>query len=291
MNVELMSAVRSIGGSKSNYRGILSITSDYLLIGLSVAIAIKTASPWWYLLCVVIVGSRMRALENLLHEGSHNHIHPNRRVNKWISMIFLAMPTGNSFSAYRKSHNSHHVHFASKTQDPDYLRYEQLGNLNISKSKLTRGLYILKILNPLFYLKYLKGTLSTFVYNNASPLHENILRIGFYTCLSVLLSLFNLWHYFLLFWIIPLCTSFQFIRYTAELSEHGGAYSEEDAMLMTRNNIYNRVISFLFYPHHDGYHLVHHLFPGISYYNLPKAHKILLTDENYKIAHSTNRFI
>ena len=36
------------------------------------------------------------------------------------------------------------------------------------------------------------------------------------------------------------------------------------------------------YAKNVGYHIEHHLYPGVPYYNLPKLHKLLMGNQSYK---------
>jgi fatty acid desaturase len=46
-----------------------------------------------------------------------------------------------------------------------------------------------------------------------------------------------------------------------------------------------------FAPHNISYHLEHHLFPGVPFYNLPKLSAALMRDETYRAkAHITRGY-
>jgi fatty acid desaturase len=97
------------------------------------------------------------------------------------------------------------------------------------------------------------------------------------------LGYFNLLKYLIILWIIPLFTIFPIIGWFVELSEHYPLVDENKVDLyMTRNRFSHYTEAFIFSIHCENFHLVHHLHPGIPFWNLQKAHRILLKDEQYK---------
>ena len=50
---------------------------------------------------------------------------------------------------------------------------------------------------------------------------------------------------------------------------------------MSRNRFSHWIERFLCNTHNEHYHLIHHLYPTIPFWNLPKAHRILLEDPEY----------
>jgi fatty acid desaturase len=78
---------------------------------------------------------------------------------------------------------------------------------------------------------------------------------------------------------------FQYIR---SVAEHFGDLAYEDDLSSSRTVMPSLLERFLIAPHHVGYHLEHHLYPGVPYYNLPKLHQLLMKQEEYKVkAHIT----
>lgn len=68
---------------------------------------------------MIVIGNRMLALGLLSHEGIHGNLHPNLRVNDFISRYFCAFPVFVSFSKYRRLHLLHHGTVGSDKWDPD----------------------------------------------------------------------------------------------------------------------------------------------------------------------------
>jgi fatty acid desaturase len=80
---------------------------------------------------------------------------------------------------------------------------------------------------------------------------------------------------FLALWFGARITVFHAITIFREMTDHyglkpGGIFS------FTREIPDNGVLSALIHPHHNGYHLTHHLFPSAPYHQLPELHAQLI---------------
>ena len=279
--------IQQINGLKerSNYKSLLYVLYDWLVIFSCIFVTVKFSSVWVYLMSIVLIGSRMRALENLVHEGSHGHLSKNSFINSFICMLFCAFPLGHSLSVYRVSHMEHHRYLGNEKSDPDLVRYRELG---IDKLPSTKK-FLLTHLAKIFFLvgmpKYFIGTIRAFIYSKNASKSELLIRCIFYGSLALIFTKLEIWKYFFLFWVIPFSTSFQIIRQLSEISEHGGLYQNVDKLQMSRNNFCHPILRFLLYPHNDFCHLVHHMFPNIPGFNLFKAHEVLMQNKEYKNAH------
>lgn len=270
---------------KNSYINFLVIFFDYIQIVGAIFFFYIFPSPIVYFFSIFLIGSRMRGLENLLHEASHNHLAKNRFLNKWVAMIFCSFPIFNSLYAYTQSHLTHHRWLGDQHRDPDLIKYKML---KIDKLPSTRHFLFTRVLKIIFLVNvpiYLFHNIKNFNFVKGTPFQEHLIKFIYYSLLITIISFFNLWKPFLIFWIVPFFSTFQFIRYLAEVSEHGGLYHNEEEINMTRNNLYHPVLRFFLYPHNDAYHLTHHLFPSVPHYNLRTLHEMLLEREKYAEAH------
>ncbi len=264
----------------------LFIFADYLIIFSSILSSIYLNNIFIYAMSMILIGSRMRALENLLHDASHFQLFKNKKLNDFAGMFLCAFPIVNSLFAYRKAHLNHHRYFGDKNLDPDLIRYKKMGMDDSPLKKRNIQLFFLKIFLLINTFKYIIGTLKSFVYCNDAPFHELLNRFLYYMVFLSFLFYFDLWGLFLLYWVVPFFTTFQVIRQMSEISEHGGIYKEEEPIKMTRNNFCHPVLQFLIYPHNDFCHLVHHLAPFVAHYNLLKAHHVFCDEPIYTKAHN-----
>jgi fatty acid desaturase len=79
--------------------------------------------------------------------------------------------------------------------------------------------------------------------------------------------------------------------YVRGVAEHFGSmeYDEELGSTRTVNPYFWE--RWFFGPHNINYHLEHHLFPGVPFYNLPKLHAVLMSDGAYRSkAHVTRGY-
>ncbi|MDQ0217610.1 hypothetical protein ELQ35_06275 [Peribacillus cavernae] len=136
---------------------------------------------------------------------------------------------------------------------------------------------------------YIYGTIKVNIFSKEEPWSERIAKVFFWLSIITVSITFDFWQELILFWFVPLLTTFQIIRYWAEMAEHSGLKNENE-LYASRNTFGNPVEKFFLHPHHDNYHLVHHLFPAIPHYNLKKAHLVLMEDPAYKGAHHCTGF-
>ncbi|GIN07740.1 fatty acid desaturase [Shouchella clausii] len=275
---------------RDNWRNLFTIAFDWLVIIGAIAL-VQTFPMWWvYLISIAIIGSRMRAFDNLMHEASHFQLFKNKILNKWIACFFVAFPVFTSFTAYCQSHYLHHRHLWHEQKDPDTKRYALMG---LDKPQDDIRSFILRhVLKPLTLThvpKYIYGTIKVNILTKEEPISEKVAKSLFWPVIVLLSVVFDFWLELFLFWFIPLLTTFQIIRYWAEMAEHSGLKNTHE-LYSSRNTFGNPIQRFFLHPHHDNYHLVHHLFPAVPHYRLKKAHTILMENESYREAHHCTGF-
>jgi fatty acid desaturase len=80
---------------------------------------VANVSYWWTALAVILIGSRQRAMSNLVHDGSHGNLFKNSKLNDIASNLLAALPMGESVRNYRTSHSKHHKYLGTIYDDPD----------------------------------------------------------------------------------------------------------------------------------------------------------------------------
>ncbi|TCS97009.1 fatty acid desaturase family protein [Hazenella coriacea] len=270
--------------TRNNWYGFFALAMDWLIIAIAIYLAHIIPTIWMYLISIVLIGSRMRGLDNMTHEASHAMLFKNRFLNRWISSFFATFPVLKSFSTYRKSHFMHHRHLWTE-KDPDFIRYK-LNGLDQPVEKGWR--FILKhVIRPLILIHvpgYIKGAISANFFSQDETISERCIRIGYWLLIISASILFGFWKELILFWLVPLLTTYQVISYWVEMGEHAGLKSQ-NALFASRNSFGGFLSRFLFHPHNDPYHLVHHLYPAVPHYNIKKAHLILMEFDEYRKAH------
>ncbi|MEO0688495.1 MAG: fatty acid desaturase family protein, partial [Cyanobacteria bacterium J06649_11] len=212
--------------------------------------------------------------------------------NDWVSNIFTMYPIFTSIEKYRANHLKHHQHLNSD-DDPDWVAKLTKRAFQFPKTKqeflLTIGSYLTfyqGILDAIWFAKRYKN-----VDQQVGQSSYTTDQIIFYGIMFIVFTVFQLWQLYLLFWLVPYLTTFFMFQYIRSVAEHYGELAYEHDLSSTRTVVTNRFEQFLFAPHAVNYHLEHHLYPGVPFYNLPKLHRLLMELPAFRQeAHITNGY-
>lgn len=269
---------------KDNWHWLLGVLADLAVIASAVFLANRY--NYLYPLAVLFIGSRQRALASLLHEAAHMTLTQSKKLNKFVGEYLLGYPIFQNYEAYRRSHvQLHHHNLGDQQKDPDHRYYIESGLYDArDRFDFLFGHLIksLTLANTYRYFLYL-------VKNRAGDILVNPLQglklLAAHAALLLVFSYFiSPWAY-VLFWLVPYFTVFQVIGWLSEISEHFGMfglYNKEEQL--TRNRFPTLIERSIIGMHGDNYHLTHHLFAGVPFWNLKKAHEVLMDDENYAAA-------
>ncbi len=277
------SVIRSLYAIFLNYAIILSFAALSIFVFNSFGPSI--ISYLVYIITLFIIAARIRGQENLLHDAQHFNLSRNTFWNESIAWFLLALPLGRNVKTERYDHvKLHHTNFWSQ-EDPDKLRYKEMG---LDKLPADSYLTLLKIVFNAFP-SYISGTVRAFFI----PLNESkalffgrlsfwILTGSVFFQLGQLNNLFSYW-FAAFFFVLPI------LRFIAELSEHAGLDCD-DELVSTRNNLgwFNE---WFIQPNGSGFHLVHHMYAQIPFFALDKAHLILMESESYSKACHCHSFL
>lgn len=267
----------------STSRSVGLIALEFGWIAAAVALAVWPLVGWMgQALAVLVIGSRMRALNNLCHEGSHGMLSPRRRLNALL-MALVSYPILISPRAYLASHRLHHGRLGHD-EDPDWARYRELG-IDQLPCVMSRRRVAWRLLRA--YHGYVLGAQWSGLWFHQR--HDPGLWAA-WVGMAVLLTWAGAWQVWLLCWALPYLSVFQVIRFIGELSEHGGLYGRvsPDTALPTRtvavsrNMVLNPLLNALIYPHGGGLHVLHHRYPGIPGPALGRLHRALERSGGYR---------
>lgn len=256
-------------------------------------LAIKIFNPVTYLVAITIIGARMHALAILMHDASHYRFLKNRKWNDLITNLFTMYPFFLTIEQYRENHLQHHQHLNTE-EDPDWVSKFHKKEFQFPKSKK-------EFLSTVFsYFLLIQGIKDAIWFvsrfnsggNKKKKMDKKSLaKPIFYLSVSLFLSAFGLWKSFFLFWIIPYFSTFLMFQYIRSVAEHFGSLAYDHPLSSSRTVKANALEQFFIAPHNVGYHIEHHLYPGVPFYNLPKLHQLLLKTKTYKDkAHITNGY-
>lgn len=221
----------------------------------------------------VFIGTRLRGINNIVHECSHATFSAHRPDNLRIGRLCSSLLLG-SYRDYCDEHLSHHVHLGDYEHDKDFGALQALG----LHDPLTPRVLLRHVLVPLcgrHLPYYLKANLAA---RDGRPFQ--ILKfvliaaaIGF-TLVFPMTGLF--------FVLAPFVLVLPTINYWTDCLDHGGLFGSDDELDASRNVLAPAWVRYLFFPRNDCYHLVHHLFPHVPARHLGTSHQRLLNDEAYR---------
>ena len=275
-----------------DWKNYLAISSIWSQIALGFFIFAIWPSVFTFLISALIIGTRQFALVVLMHDGAHNLISKNKRVNDFISQWLCAYPMMTETNSYRSYHLKHHKH-TETDQDPDKILTDPFP---VSKASFAR-----KILRDLFGISGLRRYLSYFtsawgpneksLYGNLRHFFSNL--YGFLICqLAILMALTffdQSWLYLLLWWV-PKLTIFSLFYRLRNIAEHANTSGKDD-FSNTRTTLSSKWFKYFIAPLNVNYHLEHHLFMFCPWYNLPRAHQILREKDFYKDLEIENGYL
>lgn len=249
-----------------------------VLVAVSVAVALGWAlvsvSLWaalpLALVGCVVVARQLRALENLTHEASHyNWARRPRRWNDTLGFLLAGLPTGGRLAAYRESHLRHHGRFGT-ADDPDRQRYAELDLEGMRRS--SAAAFAASVLTRVvrYQIGWLREVRSDLPVTAASLLWSAALvalPAGLVAGPFGAVAAEGLW-------LVSAFVALPVLRLIAEADEH--VYSDCDTVFEATISNVGLLQRVLVHPHADGYHTVHHLWPGIPHHALRRTHRMLM---------------
>ncbi|MEU7141620.1 fatty acid desaturase family protein [Nocardia sp. NPDC046473] len=261
-------------GRSDNWRNAFYIGLDWGIIALAIAIPEYFNSWSLWLLAVVIIGSRMRALANLMHEAAHRKLFRSRSINDAVGAALCAWPILVDYQTYLTRHRRHHARLWSERDDPDFDFFRRTGaEYQTSDQMSFRRFALIHIAYGLFTVwspvRLWHGL------GRGSGLAIRLLGAAAVAA-AVTLATRQLPIPLIAFWAVPWITTFQSFTYWAELGEHAGLRAR-GRKWGSRNWFGGRLTRTLIGPHSDdSYHLLHHWFPTVPHYRLKSLHRVCL---------------
>lgn len=239
----------------------------FVLLWIATAVVMLYANSWLtYFPGYIVIGMLIYGMANIMHEGVHGTLFRFRRWDRWYGFL-MGMPAMFPLTAYGIYHLLHHKYNRTE-RDPNEFA-------NITKDR--------RLLSLFFYVWIVLGIFISSVrlpyvaIKHATPIERRRILVEYCILLLVLAAVLGAsWQQGYLVevahvWIVPLVIA-AFLGNVRGWAEHeltvpGNLLTE------TRTVTSNRLLSFLNL--NQNYHVEHHLFPGVPWYNLPKVHAIL----------------
>ncbi len=261
---------------KKDQINVVSISLNWLQIIAAMALFFYFPNFLTFLLSIIVIGSRQFALAVLAHDGAHNLLFSNEKINDFASQWFCAFPLFSDNRPYRPYHLAHH-RFTESENDPDI---SLSAPFPITKASFRRKV-IRDLTGQTGFRRYsiaLKSIFSSEADNFAGKIKKILDKIGgfFITNLVIfsLIAIFSHWSIYFLLWWIPAFTYYSLIVRIRNIAEHSVTPGDTN-LNNTRTTKASLLTRYLLVPHHVNFHLEHHLFTNCPWYNLPKVHEML----------------
>lgn len=244
-------------------------------VAAAMAAVIIIDDAWGYAiagLLAIYTGTRLRALNNIVHECSHNTLVATRDDNRLIGRVCGAVLLG-SFEAYREEHLTHHMHLGDYDHDLDLQGIQKL-RLHDPLTPMTILRHVVTPLVGRHLPCYLSIDLSA---RDGRP--TQIAKVALLSAALVSLALFPLAT--LVAVIIPRVFVYTAMNYWTDCLDHAGLLEHHDELTASRNILAPPLLRRLFFPRNDCFHLVHHLFPQVPSEHLEACHSTLMQTQSY----------
>ncbi len=220
-----------------------------------------------YIIAAVFLGTRLRALGNIMHECSHGIFIKSKKLNLFFGHL-MAILLFDCFDKYKKDHFAHHAYLGDSRKDPDCKHYHKIRIHYFSNDTSN---ILLSIISP--YNWYL-GLRSTFIFGSC---YTTIFIFKLvYLILLIVLAIFKFKLVFY-FYFVPYLTTYQLFKIFSDIVDHDYLYSAPQLKDRSRNHIFkSSFLNWLIFPRNDCYHLVHHLYPKLQISQYPIYHKRLM---------------
>jgi fatty acid desaturase len=255
----------------------------------AIALSSYVGGAWLYLLAVAVIAGRMHGLGVLMHEAAHFRFLKNRQIADVVADLLIAWPIMATVDGYRQNHLAHHQH-TNTDKDPDWTAKLGKAAYTFPQQLRMMAFSLFGYLVAVNSLRDLAHILPRLAQAKQTGRYK-LARLAYYLVVAAFITLFGVWKGFLLYWMVPYLTLFFLFLYVRGVAEHFGSMDYDEELDSTRTVVPYFWERFFFAPHNINYHLEHHLFPGVPFYNLPKLRATLMRDETYRAkAHITRGY-
>jgi len=234
------------------------------------AAAIRVSNWGWILLppIVLLIGTRMRALGNVIHECSHYSFVRSRRWNRILGQV-LCIADLSSFNTYQKEHLTHHRNTGDFERDLDLAARRDL-----HLERPVRNL-LLDCLTRALSPRTVRAVFKPSILGRDDPWFINAARAVWLVLVSAACITSPV--PMMLYLVLPYLTTYQMLKAWSDCIDHAGLIEAPEEFDRSRNHIFSlRALNWLFLPRNDAYHLVHHLFPKLPTKYYESVHQSLL---------------
>ncbi len=230
------------------------------------AVAISShASPLFYLACLplyLVAGAALHGISLFTHEAVHGTLSRHPRRNAVFGAI-CAWPVLQNFSAYRVLHLRHHAHLGEEGDPDHYNNYTRWTWLVFAMhwGRLIIGYPVYIVAIPV--LGFLHGT-----WRERFWIAVEVLCVAGLITAAVLAPIPR--EALVFGWLVPMIFINTLVNIRG-MSQHTLLEHPDDEIRGTRSILTSPIVAFFMC--NENYHLEHHLYPGVPWYNLPALHR------------------
>lgn len=270
-----------------NHINVIALIFLYLLSFGIIYFYSQFGSALYIVIGFLIMGAIQHTLATFVHEAAHLNLFTNKKMNDFFGHLLCAAPLISYLKDYRYFHFEHHRHTGKVDKDPELKFYRAMG-IRPEYSSRTEVLQV--FLNDLTGISYFKGLLYVLKFFGEKrkegaidkpTLVDHVCIMGWLTAVPFIAWKAGLLVPFVIFWLLPIITLTPLL-----LRWHGfGEHIREKNVCQTDNTLTHQfgIIPTLFlYPINSSFHLEHHLYPQIPWYELRNFYKWAIQNEVYK---------
>lgn len=263
---------------------------EWVIVLFSIAISEYYKNPLLYIAVVFVIGGRMHAMAVLGHEIAHHRFLKNRKLSDAIGDVFLAWPILVTIDSYRNNHLRHH-RFLNTNEDPDWAIKLPMDNFHFPKKKRAIFKYLLGYLCIAGTIKEIVVSAKRLKKLSRHTATYKKIRLAYYIGILTAITALGGGQELLLYWVVPFLSTFFCFMYIRSVAEHFGSMRYEDDLNDSRTVYPYFWENWFLSPNNVNYHLDHHLYPGVPFYNLPRLHALLMENPYYREhAHMTRGY-
>ncbi|HEX9983807.1 MAG TPA: fatty acid desaturase [Thermoanaerobaculia bacterium] len=261
-------ALRELHRKRPLLHALVALGNLTALAGSAVAIVLLDA---WYLWLpfAFVAGFAVFNFTVLLHEVVHRAVltQADDRSYRLLGLLY-AIPSGISASQFTRWHLDHHAELGSDEGDPKrhYLSPKR-------NTRWFKALYFTPALFPIYFRAAAKETASYPADLRRRIALERLGTVAFQLSLLGLIAWLGGWGVAFKLYMVPVFFVFPIAFALNRLGQHYDIDPADPAKwstLMRGSWFWDKAYLF------SNYHLEHHYFPGVPFYNLPKLQKLLM---------------
>jgi fatty acid desaturase len=281
----------------STAHSLQALLGTWGLIAASIAAALWSGHWVVWVAAALVVARCQHALAVLMHDAAHYRLFDHRGLNDFAGQWLCAKPIASHLYIYRMVHLRHHKYLHTE-QDPDLALSAPFpcGRKSFLR-KLLRDATGVSALVMRGYVTVDKDSGRM----RLTPRQGNLFRywsaqtIATRAAAALLIAGLAWAGYglaFLALWVVPLLVVYQVILRVRGVLEHAAVPDKIDPLRNARTVVSrNPLAQFFLNPHHVGYHLEHHLYPGVPHYHLPRLHAALAATGRFDGALVERRYV